>query len=197
MKRDLVLTPQQRVLVEDNLSVVDKTIARYISVNENVCGLGRDDLRQEGAVALCRAAATYDGTSAKFSTYAAVVVRNHLFNHCKLVNASQRNLPFISLDMESQDDGRRPPFPEPSVPDTSDALIEALDTANFLEGCKQRYSGVARLGVEALELKVKGLSGADIARLYGVKPNQVGAWISRATQKIRKDAALGVEKQLR
>ncbi|MFG6351165.1 MAG: hypothetical protein K1W21_05990, partial [Oscillospiraceae bacterium] len=42
-------------------------------------------------------------------------------------------------------------------------------------------------GVEALEWKVKGLSGADIAQLYGAKPNQVGAWISRATQKIRKD----------
>ena len=38
-----------------------------------------------------------------------------------------------------------------------------------------------------MEWKVKGLSGADFARLYGAKPYQVGAWISRAAQKIRKD----------
>ena len=80
-----------------------------------------------------------------------------------------------------------PPCPEPSVPDEVDELLGRLDVADFLADCKRRYSGVARLGVEALEWKVKGLSGADIAQLYGAKPNQVGAWISRATQKIRKD----------
>lgn len=60
--------------------------------------------------------------------------------------------------------------------------------------------GVARLGIEALELKVKGYSGADIAQLYQTKPNHIGAWISRAAEKLRKDAVLwglaepGVEK---
>lgn len=63
----------------------------------------------------------------------------------------------------------------------------SLFVEQVLEYGKRTYSGVARLGVEALEWKVKGLSGADIAQLYGAKPNQVGAWISRATQKIRKD----------
>lgn len=52
---------------------------------------------------------------------------------------------------------------------------------------KRAYSGVARLGVEALELKIAGYSGADIAKLYGVQPNHVGAWISRAAKKLKKD----------
>ena len=52
------------------------------------------------------------------------------------------------------------------------------------------YSGVARLGVEALELKIAGYSGTDIAKLYGVQPNHVGAWISRAAQKLKKDLFL-------
>ena len=47
---------------------------------------------------------------------------------------------------------------------------------------------VAKLGVEALELKIKGYSGADIARLYHTKPNHVGAWIARAAEKFRQDA---------
>ena len=187
MKCDFSLTRQQQALVEDSLLVIDKVISRYINVNEDVCGLGRDDLYQEGAVALCKAASAYDGTSARFSTYATTVVRNHLYNHCKAVNTGRRNLPSVSLDMEGPDDDRPPPFPEPSVPDSTDALIGELDASALLADCKRRYSGVARLGVEALELKVKGLDGVDIARMYHTTPNNVGAWISRAAQKMRKD----------
>ncbi len=189
MKFDFILTPDQQALAEANLPVIDKVISRYIHVNEGVCSLGWDDLYQEGAAALCKAAATYEGGSAQFSTYATAVIRNHLLNHCKAVNTGQRNLPAVSLDDSGPDDRRPPPCPEPSVPDGVDELLGRLDTANFLADCKRRYTGVARLGVEALEWKVKGLSGADIARLYGAKPNQVGAWISRAAKKIRKDLA--------
>ena len=78
MKFDFTLTPCQQALAEANLSVIDKVISRYIHVNEGICGLGRGDLYQEGAMALCKAAATYDGVSAQFGTYATTVIRNHL-----------------------------------------------------------------------------------------------------------------------
>lgn len=193
MKYDFTLTPEQQTLVETNLSVIDKTIRRFIHPDENVCGLGYSDLYQEGALALCKAAATYDGTSAQFSTYATAIIRNHLYNCCKSANTRQKKLPAVSLDIDFSEEGRPPPYAEPSAPDGVDELLSWMDTADLLADCKRRYSGVARLGVEALELKVKGLSGADIARLYGAKPNEVGAWISRAAQKIRKDI---VEKRL-
>jgi len=63
-----------------------------------------------------------------------------------------------------------------------------------LEHGRRTYNGVARLGIEAMELKIKGYSGTDIAKLYGVAPKHVGAWISRATAKLKKDAGL-VEKK--
>lgn len=193
MNCNFTLTPDQQVLVESGLPVIDKVIRLFIRPDETVCGLGRDDLYQEGAVALCKAACTYDGRSARFDTYAAAVIRNHLLNRCKAVNAGQKKLPTVSLDADGQEDGRPPPFPEPSVPDGTDRLIGDWTAAELLSDCKRRYSGVAKLGVEALELKVKGLSGADIAQLYGAKPNEVGAWISRAAKKIRRDV---VEKRL-
>ena len=191
MNYDFILTQEQQLLVEQNLSLVDRAISRYIQTNECVCGLGYEDLYQEGCVALCRAAATYDGVSAKFSTYATTLTRNHLLDCCRMAGARRRNLPSVPLDAE--DDGS-PPVPEPSVPDDADALTDRLDTAALLERCKRRYSGVARLGVEALELKMQGFSGADIARLCHTKPSHVGAWISRAAQKIRKDFPFAVEK---
>ena len=48
-------------------------------------------------------------------------------------------------------------------------------------------TGTARLGIEATEWKVKGLSGAEIAKMYGVKPNLVGAWISRAAGRLKQN----------
>lgn len=186
MNCDFILNDQQQALVEHNLLVIDKVISRYINVNEGVCGLGRDDLNQEGALALCKAAASYDGTSAKFSTYATSVVRNHLFSYCKAVSAGQRKLVSISFGTNCPEDDRPPPIPKPSVPDAAEHLIAELDTADLLADYKRRFSGVARLGVEALELRTMGLSGSDVARLYGVKPNQVGAWVARATKKSEK-----------
>ena len=196
MKCNFILTPEQQALVEDHLSVIDKAINLFISTDETVCGLGRSDLYQEGAVALCKAASSYDGKSAQFDTYATTVIRNHLYSCCKSVSTRQQKLPSVSLDTDFSDDDHPPPFPEPSVPDGVDELLDRMDTADLLADCKRRYSGVARLGVEALELKVRGLSGADIARMYHTTPNNVGAWISRATLKIRKDIASGVEKRL-
>lgn len=190
MKYDFVLTTEQQTLVESHLTVIDKAINLFINTDETVCGLGRSDLYQEGAVALCKAAATYDGKSAKFDTYAITVIRNHLYNCCKAVNTRQRVLPSVSLDVDDPDEDGPPPYREPFTPDGVDELIGRMDAANLLADCKRRYTGVARLGVEALELKVKGVSGADIARMYHTTPNNVGAWISRAAQKIRIDIAV-------
>ena len=65
--------------------------------------------------------------------------------------------------------------------------MEQIEMASLLAYYKKEYSGVARLGIEALELKARGFSGTDIARLYQTRPNNVGAWISRARAKLKKD----------
>ena len=130
MKFDFTLNLEQQALVEANLSVIEKVIN-----------------------ALCKAAATYDGKSARFDTYATTVIRNHLYNCCKAANTRQRILPSVSLDADDPDGDGPPRFLEPSTPDGVDELIDRMDTASLLADCKRRYSGVARLGVEALELK--------------------------------------------
>ena len=77
---------------------------------------------------------------------------------------------------------------EANVPDINDRLHEAVlsDEVVFklLESVKPEYSGITLLGIEALELKVKGYTGAEIARMWGVEQNLLGAWISRAKSKL-------------
>lgn len=179
MGKNIVLNDRQRQLVERHMTVVDWVLRDYITANEGVVGLAREDLQQEGYVWLCHAAAAYDGVSASFGTYARKVVRNGLISHCRKVSSQPRPL---SLEQSYTEGG-----PEPSVGDRAEEIIDDADTAALLKRLKGKYSGVTKLGIEALELKIKGLDGAEIAALYGVQSNHVSAWISRAAQKLRKD----------
>ena len=45
---------------------------------------------------------------------------------------------------------------------------------------KQRYRGIARKGVQAIEMQIYGYSTREIAAMYGVRTNVVSAWVSRA-----------------
>ena len=81
MKFDHPLTREQQHLVEQNISLIHWTIWKYIDVKEEICGLAYDDLHQEGALALCYAAATYLPNGAQFKTYAITVIHNHLCFH--------------------------------------------------------------------------------------------------------------------
>lgn len=48
-------------------------------------------------------------------------------------------------------------------------------------------SDSVRKGIEAIELKMQGYSGRDIAEWYHVKPNYITACISRAQKHLRQD----------
>jgi len=164
------LSHEQQTLVAEHLDVVADAIKYSIRVNENIPGLGRDDLYKEGCVALCRAAMTFnDGV--QFKTYAQTVVKNRLIDHCR--QALRQYARTVPLENEELPDGDYSPV----QPDALAALARA----------KPRYSGVALWGIEAMELKIKGYSGTEIAALYGAKPNEVGAWISRARRKLLRD----------
>lgn len=183
--KDQALNSRQRQLVEEHLSVVDWVLKDYIKVNEYVVGLGREDLRQEGYVWLCRAAASYDGVSASFGTYARTVVRNGLISHCRRISRQPTVLSLDGSHFPSSYD--RSTKPEPAGGDNTDDLIGQADTSTLFFRLKGKYSGVTKLGIEALELKIKGLDGTEIAMLYGVPNNHISAWISRAAQKLRED----------
>ena len=187
MKYAFTLTPAQQTLVEQNMKLIKRTISSSIGTNEGACGLDFNDLYQEGAIALCRAAATYDGVSAKFATYASTLIRNHLLDCCRAANAWQKHLCSVPVGPAFDDDENPSSFLE-STPDYQTARqMDQIEAASLLAYYKKEYSGVTRLGIEALELKARGFSGTDIARLYQTRPNNVGAWISRARTKLKKD----------
>ena len=186
MKRLPPLNEQQQQLVEKNLTVIHWAIHNFVKINETVFGFEYDDLYGEGCVLLCKAAATYDSEKGRFSAYAQTVVKNGLLSYCRIM-CNRQNRQRLLLDPKVFEDNEETYAALLAIEDPLDELTSEIDALALLASVKKNYHGIVRLGIEALEWKKKGLSGRDIADLYGVQPNTVGAWISRAAVKLRED----------
>ena len=157
--RDIALTDAQRSMVEANMDVVRWAIRTSIQVNEQHYGFGYDDLFQEGCIWLCKAAVTYDPDGGA-SFPVSEIFDTEADNHRAMASG---------------------------IRSLQEQLAE-VDALSLLESAKQQYNGVARLGIEAMQLKFIGLSNTDIAAYYGVKANYLGAAVHRAAERLRNNA---------
>lgn len=185
-KEAILLTQEQKHLVEQHLSVVSDAIRNHITVNETIFGFEYDDLFQEGCVWLCKAAASFQADRGfKFETYALPVVANGLRSYCRIMCNKQKRQ--ITLPIRGDDSVS---FSMETILTVTDSLpLDEFDVLDVLNALKQQYQGTVKLGIEAIEWKVRGFTGKEIADMYGVKPNLVGAWISRASDRLRKNSA--------
>ena len=186
MKRIIPLSKEQIALVEENLSVIDTVIFSRIIIDKKKFGMDYDELYQEGALLLCNAAMKYDKRkNDSFKAFAFIVIRNGLVSYCKKM--SKKNKTFLEYTEK---------IIKSAETDMSDTIMQnkiiELDVLFFLEDLRKNYTGSARLGIEALIWKVKGLSGSEIADKYNVTPNLVGAWISRAVKKLQNDSVFNL-----
>ena len=182
MKKKIRLTTEQKKLVERHLSIVYWIIRENISVNGSVYGFEYDDLYQEGCLWLCHAAISYNAELAKFPTFAKKVVRNGLISYCREKCAEQKH--FIRL-AEDETGELLNGYPSKHPPDTFTSRAGTMEILELLTSATKDFKGVSKLGIEALALKAQGYATSDIAARYQVPPSHVGAWISRASQKLR------------
>ena len=176
-----MLDSQQQALVQEHLPIVHSVLRYKIFSNEQQYGMEYDDLYQEGCVWLCKAALTFNNSKGTlFKTYAEKVVTNGLYTYCRLLRGKQKHIasPPAGSDQES---------PVDLLPDTDwvTDLIARADIQVLFALAKQQNCKTVQLGIEAINWKLKGLSGTESAKLYGVRPNVVGAWISRAVKRLK------------
>lgn len=177
-KKENPLTVEQQLLVQSHLHLVDAVIHTRIQTNETVCGLGYEDIKQEGFLLLCKAAQTYNPERANLSTYASKVIYNGLISHCRRVNRQEAHISPVSLtdnpdrlDLQQSEQFKN--------------QLAQIELRNLLDAYAAKYTGITRLGIEALAMKANGIGITEIARLYQVPPSHIGAWISRAKQKLK------------
>lgn len=161
---------ENNLLIEQNLHLVSCILGVYRIFNENIPCMSYGDLYQEGCMALCEAVFQYcPERGAKFSTFASIKIRNHLFSYCKkMYKQYKHDLDFVELLSVPEDDSY-------------------IDVGILLRKKQKTFRGVAQKGIEALCFKLQGYTNRDIARIYHVESNMVGAWISRASYKLKAD----------
>ncbi len=137
MNETYSLSAIQQKLVEDNLSLVDIILHTRIRPNENIRGMEYDELFQCGCLALCQAAATYDG-SVKFATYASCVVYNALIDQCRAALISYRKS--FSYDEPLTSDGETHEIFLASA-ETVDEQIESNELEKLLTDAKNNHHG--------------------------------------------------------
>ena len=176
MVEKYILTPDQQKLVEENLDLPDILLRTKIHPNETIRGMEFEELYQCGCLALCRAAATYD-YSTQFRTYASRVVYNAMIDQCRTAQKHYRNSLSYDAAVGDEEDSHSIFL---QAEETVDDITLADELTKLLADAKRTHKGAVLKGIEAIELQLKGYSGAEIARMYGVKNNNVTSWISKA-----------------
>lgn len=177
------LTEAQKALVVANMKIVDWHVYTNFTANPTIAGFAQEDLRQTGYLALCIAALHYNGT-VEFETFAQVVVRNCLAEYCSKILPEGRHLS-LDVQLETEKDTYCP-YDVLSAADSQNAFL-TFESQELIARSKEKYSGIIRKGIEAMELRMQGFTGPEIAEMYGCKANEVTAWIARARQRLRAD----------
>lgn len=173
-------------MVIDNLDLVRNTIVGVISRNESIQGMGYDDLFQTSCEALCHAAINYQAKrGASFRTFASLVIRNRLLSHCRVVNRLQAPLEYLEEPLHDAEGATLGDTLVCAATDTQ--KIEDWSMIQILLDTRKNYKGIAQKGIDALWMRCMGHTSMEIASYYGVRPNHISAWISRAGSKLRND----------
>ena len=86
----------QNNLVEDNLNLV------YYIVSHNFPTYLKDeDVIQAGMEGLCKAAKTYNSDKGKFSTFAGVCIRRHIYKELNRRKVKSAHWKMLSLEMKT------------------------------------------------------------------------------------------------
>jgi RNA polymerase sigma factor (sigma-70 family) len=173
------LTREEQYKVEKNLGLVGKVIKDKVH-DTNQCGIYTyDDLYQIGCIGLCKAAATDKGGT--FSTYAYRLIWNEICD--ALIYANRRKETEIAVDYDTL------AYRAGNEPDGSGLLWDMLYSADSIlypelkvtiEEAKKNAAPTVQKGIDALLLMADGYSCREIGERYGVEPNVVTAWVSKA-----------------
>mgnify|MGYP001625534745 CR=1 FL=1 len=181
-KEKVVLTEKERLLVEENLSLVGFVLKQYFPAYNSGIIYDVEDLRQEGMYALCLAAIDFDESRGLFSTYAVSRIRFAILSE---ITMSRANL--------EKDKSR-----EVVLSDAMEHWLESRDYTEKIEGVNVRLDikafiegAIAKAKKEGPNSIVKGIELILTAALQdvpytactrelGIKENSARTYVARA-----------------
>ena len=128
-----------------------------------------EDLCQEGRMALYRAALSYDGESAQFSTYAITCMTNAMITFAKKYASQNRGKAYDVSPEECE---------------VEQGAVSSLELDELLS--KDGFAGLSEYERRVMSMKLSGYKVGEIARKLGKMPKSVENTLFRARQKLRK-----------
>lgn len=164
---------------DELLEIFSKTVFS-LSTAFNLPEAELEDVRQEGRMALYRAAKSYDASrGVKFTTYAATCMSNAMLNFVKRYNADRLSSgEMLELDADEAADS-----------ETTEGVVFSEQLSDML--CKKGFAGLSENERNVLVMKLSGLKTAQISKKTGKSPKSVDNTLFRAREKLRRYLELG------
>jgi len=171
-------------IIEENMDKLEITV-KVLFAKFNIPKSEEDDYRQMGYLALCNKTYKYDG-STKFITFANKVMTNAFID--KYRQNKSKNAEVISIDdVYAEDESGNGTSLIDFLATGNDTENEALTRVTndlvkkYIKNAKDKCTAKTTIkGFKALELKLEGYSGEEIAGMFNVPSNSLRSWISRA-----------------
>ncbi len=156
------------------MSKYKDTVSHYASVFR-LSGCEREDLLQEGYIALYAAAMSFeDGRGASFDTYASLCIKRRMNNYA--TKASRSSHRCVSLDETYSD-----------IVAGSDDILSAIEARNELTHLFNRASSeLSSYEKRIFLLFAEGVKVSEIAKALGVPSKSVENAMARIRKKFRK-----------
>lgn len=154
------MTDYQDALVLENLDLVNWVIRTRISIPNRPL-LTYDDFYAIGCEAICRAALKYQPDMGAFAPFACRYIYNAIVDHCRAMNYRLER----SVEISEDENASLLDMLTCTSVDFDETVTDAT-AMSALAACKEKYNGVARKGVEAIEMKLKGYEATEIAKHY-------------------------------
>lgn len=170
------LTPAQKSFVEENHNLIYWLLQR---MNCNV-----DEYYGAAAIGLCKAAATWNKSKSKFSTFANAVMRHEIYMQMRSESRSPKNT--VSLDtpinVNTWKTDEKPISLEVAAPDMLEKAEERIDAQVAVSKAEKKMTPKEKM---AFELAGQGKYHREIAEIMGISHPYASKLVRLAYNKCR------------
>lgn len=191
MTRQIPMTEFEKRLAEKHLDLVPQMVSALTRSYSNPSVNEIEELMQTGYLALCRAAMNYHADR-PFEPYAKAAIRHAIYDYWR--DCRRRRQHFCSLDaileQKAEPAAHLDTSQSSDCTSETDTYAQSAECAALLQYLEQQNSGILKKGLIALRMQQQGYKSTDLAKIYGVPPNHIRAWQSKARKMLKQNEEL-------
>lgn len=178
-------------LIAENMKAIEIR-AKYLYKTYAFPSEEFDEFLQVAYLFICEKVHKFDG-KVKFSAFVDAVLENAFIDRLR----TTKNKRFFTLSLDAcyieDDEGDGPALADFLKTDnnTENTVLSAItedDARKYIAKAKAKCTSKTTVkGFDALELKIEGYSGSEIAKMFNVPANSLRMWVSRAKKALLAD----------